>query len=208
MIDLPTQAEVHCSDGVFGRTTYIIGNPVNRQITHLVVQSLLSPFHETLVPVNQVAETTDNRIRLKCTRADLNQMEVFEAEEYIPTELPGYLQWPDPHDVPAIAGYSMQAVATFIPLKRQNVPPGESALRHGARVEAIDGYVGQVDELLINSNNMQVTHLILLERHIFQKRKITIPVSQIDHVDESTVYLKLDRQCVEALPTAPIQRWT
>jgi hypothetical protein len=44
-------------------------------------------------------------------------------------------------------------------------------VRRGARVEATDGYVGQVDELLINSNNMQVTHLVLLERHIFQKGK-------------------------------------
>ncbi len=208
MIDLPTDAEVHCSDGIAGRSTYTIGNPVNRQITHLVVQSLLPPFHETLVPLNQVAETTDNRIKLKCTRDDLNQMEAFEYEEYIPTELPGYLHWPNPHDVPAIAGYSMEPVATFIPLKRQNVPPGGLALRRGARVEATDGYVGQVDELLINSKDMQVTHLVLLERHIFQKREITVPISQIDHMDESTVYLKLDRQSVEALPTAPIQRWT
>jgi hypothetical protein len=208
MIDLPTNAEVYCSDGIAGRSMYIIGNPINRQITHLVVQSFLPPFHQTLVPVDQVAETTDNRIKLKCARNDLNQMEAFEYEEYIPTQLPGYLQWPDPHDVPAIPGYSMEPVATFVPLKRQNVPPGELALRRGARVEATDGYVGQVDELLINSNSMQVMYLVLLERHIFHRREITIPISQVDHIAEGTIYLKLDRQGVEALPTTPIQRWS
>jgi hypothetical protein len=46
---------------------------------------------------------------------------------------------------------------------------------------------------------MQVTHLVLLVRHIFEAREITIPVSQIDHIDQGTVYLKLDRQSVEAL---------
>jgi hypothetical protein len=102
----------------------------------------------------------------------------------------------------------MEPVATFIPLKRQNVPPGELALRRGARVEATDGYVGQVDELRINSTNMQLTHLVLLERHIFQKREITIPISQIDRIDEGKVYLKLDRQSVKALPTTLIQRWS
>ena len=208
MIDLPANAEVYCLDGITGRSTYIIGNPVNRQITHLVVQSLLPPFHETLVPVDQVEETTDSRIKLKCTRADFKQMEVFEYEEYIPTELPGYLQWPDPHDVPAIAGYSMEPVATFVPAKRQNVPPGELALRRGARVEATDGFVGRVDELLIDSTNMQVTHLVLMEWHIFHKKEITIPVSQIDHIDQDTIYLKLDRQGVEELPTTPKQRWS
>jgi uncharacterized membrane protein/sporulation protein YlmC with PRC-barrel domain len=93
-------------------------------------------------------------------------------------------------------------------VKRQNIALGEVAVRRGARVEATDGYVGLVDELLINSNNQQVTHLVLLERHIFKNREITIPVSQIDRVYEDTVYLKLDRQSVEQLPTTPIQRWS
>jgi hypothetical protein len=39
------------------------------------------------------------------------------------------------------------------------------------------------------------------------RREITIPVSQIDRVHEDVVYLKLDRQSVEQLPTTPIQRW-
>jgi hypothetical protein len=66
---------------------------------------------------------------------------------------------------------------------------------------------GQVDELLIDSNDMQVTHLVMREGHIFDRREITIPISQIDHIDEDTVYLKLDRQSVEELPITPIQRW-
>src|SRR5512144_751317 len=94
MIDLPTKAEVHCSDGVAGRSTYVIVNPINRQMTHLVVKSLLPPFHEYLVPVDQVEETTPDLIRLKCTRNDLSMMEPFEYEEYIRTEIPDYLSWP------------------------------------------------------------------------------------------------------------------
>jgi hypothetical protein len=208
MIDLPTQAEVHCSDGIAGRSTYIIGNPITRQVTHLVVQSLLPPFREYLLPVDQVEETADNRIKLKCSRDDLNRMDPFLYDEYIPADFPDYLSWP--YVLPARSGANRvsQEVLTFTTVTHQNIPEGELALRRGARVEATDGYVGQVDELLINSNNMQVTHLVLLERHILQKREVTIPVSQIDHIDQGTVYLKLDRQGVEDLPTTPIQRWT
>jgi len=208
MIDLPTQAEVHCSDGIFGRSTYIIGNPINRRITHLVVQSILPPFLEYLVPVDQVEETTNDRIKLKCTRDNLIRMETFVYEEYIPADFPNYLS--SPYVLPARSGANgvRQEVLTFTTVTHQNIPEGELALRRGARVEANDGYVGQVDELLINSNSMQVTHLVLLERHILQKREITIPVSQIDRIDQGTLYLKLDRQSIEALPTTPIQRWT
>ena len=208
MIDLPTQAEVHCSDGIFGRSTYIIGNPINRRITHLVVQSILPPFREYLVPVDQVEETTDSRIKLKCTRDELNRLDPFLYEEYIPADFPDYLSWP--YVLPAGSGANSvrQEVVTFTTVTHQNIPEGELALRRGARVEATDRYVGQVDELLINANNMQVTHLVLLERHILQKKEITIPVSQIDRIDQGTLYLKLDRQSIEALPTTPIQRWT
>ncbi len=204
MIDLPTKAEVHGSDGAVGRSTYVIGNPINHQITHLVVKSNRTPFQEYLVPVDQVEETTPNLISLKCTRNDFYEMEPFEYEEYIRTETPGYLSWP--YVLPI--GLYPEEVVSYIPVKFQIVPQGELAVRRGARVEATDGYVGQVDELLINSNNMQVTHLVLLERHILKHREITIPVSQIDHIAEDTIYLKLDRRSVEDLPTTPIQRWS
>jgi sporulation protein YlmC with PRC-barrel domain len=200
MIDLPTNARVHCSDGPAGRSTYVIGNPVNRQITHLVVKSNRPPFHEYLVPVDQVEATTPDLIKLKCTRNDLNKMEPFEYEAFICAKLPDNLLITAP-------GSITDGVVTYVPVKRDNIPQGELAVRRGAQVEATDGYVGQVDELLINSNNMQVTHLVLLTRHIFKQREITIPVSQIDHVDEDTIYLKLDRQSVGELPTTPIQRW-
>lgn len=204
MIDLPTKAEVDCMDGVAGRSTYVIGRPDTHEVTHLVVKSYLPPLTEYLVPVDLVVETTPDRIRLKCTRDDLNKMEPFEDEEFIRTELPGYICW---SNVPAIPGVTTDPVETHITVKRQNIPQGELALQRGARVEATDGYLGQVDELLIGSNNKQVTHLVLLERHNLKKREIAIPVSQIDHIYEDVVYLKLDRQSVEMLPTAPVERW-
>lgn len=202
MIDFPTKAKVHCSDGAVGLSTYIIVNPINLLVTHLVVKSLLPPFHEYLVPIDQVEETTHGLIRLKCTRNDLSMMEPFEYEEFIRTEMPDYLSWP--HALPV--GIYPEGEGRYIPVKRQNIAQGEIAVRRGARVEATDGSIGLVDELLINSNNTEVTHLVLHERHIINNREITIPVSQIDHIDEDTVYLKLDRQSVEQLPRVFIQR--
>jgi hypothetical protein len=77
MIDLPAKAEVHCSDGPAGHSTYVIGNLANHELTHLVVKSDQPPFHEYLVPVDQVEDATPDRIKLKCTRCDLNRMELF-----------------------------------------------------------------------------------------------------------------------------------
>jgi hypothetical protein len=208
MIDLPMKADVHCLDGLAGRSTGVIANPNNRQITHLLVKSYRPPFHEYLVPVTEIKETTEVRIQLQCTRDDLGKMEPFEYEEYVPSDFSDYPDWPSElYDI-AIPWNHMKEDMPYFDVKRQNIPGDEFALRRDARVEATDGYVGQVDELLINSNTMQVTHLVLLERHIFEKREITVPISQIDHIDEGTIYLKLDRQSLEALPTTPVERWT
>jgi hypothetical protein len=201
MIDLSTEADVICSDGDAGISTNVIVNPINRQITHVVVQSDLPPFYEYLVPVGQVEKTSPHLIKLKCTLETFSHMKLFKVEEYIPAGTPGTLFWP--YQVPGIV---MDEV-TYIPVEHKYIPLDEIAIRRGALVKATDGYIGQVDELLINSSNMQVTHLVLLERNILTKREITIPVSQVDRVDEDTVYLKLDRLAVEKLPTTPIQRW-
>jgi hypothetical protein len=38
--------------------------------------------------------------------------------------------------------------------------------------------------------------------------KVTIPVSEIERIDENVVYLKLDKRQVAALPAVPVRkRW-
>jgi hypothetical protein len=203
MIDLPMKAEVFCSDGPAGHFTHLVGKQSNHEITHLVVKSYLPPFCEYLVPVDQVGETTNNRIRLMCTRDEMNKFVPFEYEEFIATEVPGYLRGLDPPDVPAIPGYTTDPLYTEIPVKRKNISPEEGALRSSARVKATDGFVGHIDELLVDSNNMQVTHLVVIGRRILQTREMIIPISQVDHVSEDMIYLKLDRKSVEELPQHP-----
>jgi uncharacterized membrane protein/sporulation protein YlmC with PRC-barrel domain len=204
MIDLPTKAKVQCLDGAAGRTTYLIFNPNDHRLTNLVVKSNRPPFTEYLVPVDQIEETTPNQINLKCSRKELYAMEPFECEQYMRTKLPEYLVYP--YSYPSLE-INTREVDTYIPVKFLNIRPSETSVRRGAQVEATDGRVGQVDELLINSHNMQVTHLVVRERHLLDFREITIPVSQIERVYDDTVYLKLDRESVEQLPTTPIQRW-
>jgi sporulation protein YlmC with PRC-barrel domain len=203
MIDLPMKAEVGCSDGIAGFSTHIIGNPVNHKVTHLVVKSVPPPFNEFLVPIDKLAEITPHLIKLSCTRNEFEKMEPFEYEEYIYTRYSNYQALP--YQLPSQV--FMDEVAEYVPVKNHNIPQGEITVWRGAKVEATNGYIGLVEELLINSNNRQATHLILRERNIFQQREIAIPVSQIERVDEDTIYLKLDRQSIEELPTAPIQRW-
>jgi sporulation protein YlmC with PRC-barrel domain len=202
-MDIPLNAEVHCADGVCGRSTYVVVNPVNEQVTHVVVREEWFPQAEYLVPLDLVTESTSDTIRLRCMKKDLVMQAPFIEVEYVEGDLPGfryekgnYMLWP----------YNVPEEGEVIPVETERVPPGALAVRRGAHVRAIDGRVGRVDEFLLDPVSEHITHLILREGHLWGQKDVTIPVSEITHIEQDTVHLKLTKKQIEALPTIPLRR--
>ena len=102
-----------------------------------------------------------------------------------------------------------QGETELIDVPSEAIAPDELAVHRGARVKASDGDVGQVDEFLVEPKSGCITHLVLREGHLWGQKDVTIPVSEIDrqHEEEGVVYLKLDKQAIEALPGVPVQHW-
>ena len=86
------------------------------------------------------------------------------------------------------------------------IPAGEVVIRRGTSVEATDGAVGKVDEFLVDPEDDSISHLVLREGHLWGKKDVTIPVSEIDKITDEAVYLKLDKETIETLPTVPVRR--
>jgi sporulation protein YlmC with PRC-barrel domain len=199
-MDIPINAQVLCSDGPCGTSSYIILNPTSEQVTHLVVKENRDPYRERLVPVDLIAGSTANEIRLRCSQEELHGMKRFIENQFIPSDLANfdaevYMLWP-----------FVAPEAEIINLETENIPAGEMAVRRGANVIATDGRVGKVDEFLVDPASEHITHLVLREGHLWGKKDVTIPVSQIHHMDENNVYLKIDTTSVEKLPAIPIQK--
>ena len=201
MIEIPANAEVECVDGSCGRSTYIIINPTTKQVTHFVVKESRIPFTERLVSIDQVAETTSDQIRLLCSQDDLATFQPFIETEYIRIARPDYEAYPV-----LIWPYAVPETNEWIPVERERIPPGELAVHRGAQVEATDGQVGRVDEFLVDPTSGDITHIVLREGHLWEEKELTIPVSGIEHIEEDTVHLKLDKQSIEMLPAVPIRR--
>jgi sporulation protein YlmC with PRC-barrel domain len=109
-----------------------------------------------------------------------------------------YLLWP--YVIPD--GASMARVS----VRHELVPADELALHRGSGVEATDGHAGEVDEFLIDPADGHITHLILREGHVWDRKDVTIPVSQIDRIETDTIYLKLDKHGLGQLPVVAIRR--
>lgn len=204
-MDIPVDAKVYCQGEACGRCAYVVINPVLRKVTHLVVRKDGIIPNEWLVPVDWVAETSPDQIRLSCTREELEGAEPFVETELI-TGRESYSSYDYPSDKYMEFPYVAPGAPIPVPLEHRNIPPDELAIRRGAKVEARDGRIGRVDEFMIDPSTGNITHLILTEGHLWGKKDVAIPVSEIDRIEESTVYLKLTKKQVEALPAIPIRR--
>jgi PRC-barrel domain len=209
-MDIPLNAQVDCTDGVCGRSEFVLINPVTDQLTHLVVKEDSSPNIEYIVPVDFVAETVDETIHLRCTKAELEKMDPFIKttfiEEKLPVINPGYgVGLGTYFYLPFVT--PMESVQ--VPVQQQQVPAGELAVRRGTRVEATDGFVGKVDEFVVNPDSGRITHLVMREGHLWGKKDVIIPLSALGDTHADTVFLKLDKHQIESLPTFPLhRRWS
>jgi sporulation protein YlmC with PRC-barrel domain len=196
-MDIPLNAEVQCADGRCGHSTHVIVDPLLKQVTHVVVKpDGLFADTDHLVPVDNIVQTTPDLILLRCTKQQMSDMPVFTEYQFIPPygEQAGTLMWPYAEPLEPM------------PIGHERVPHGELTVQRGDRVEARDGDIGRVDELLVDRASGAITHLIMSQGHLWGKKDITIPVSQIDRISDGVVYLSLDKQGVQALPAVAIRR--
>jgi hypothetical protein len=157
IMDIPMKAEVFCTDGLCGHTTCIIVNPITKKITHVVVKERRLPHIEHLVPEHLIIETTPESITLRCSEIELSVLDEFVGYRFVQADLlPRYQPVGTAVFWPYVAAKETTLVST-----EERIPPDELAIHRGARVEASDGPVGQVDEFLIDPSDGKITHLIL-----------------------------------------------
>jgi sporulation protein YlmC with PRC-barrel domain len=203
-MDIPINAKVQCTDGRCGKSTYVIINPVKEEVTHFVVKYKELPENpDRLVPVEKIADISGGLIHLSCTRAELADMQPFTTTRYVEVMVP------DPYYA-AEPGIYYEPVAVYdteyAPVPVEHVPPGELAVYRGMAVKTGEGKVGTVDELVVDPDSGNITHVLMRKGHLWGKKDVAIPVTAIDRVDADEVYLKIDRQAIKALPAVPVKR--
>jgi hypothetical protein len=211
-MDIPIAAKVELLDGDGGHTTRVLVDPITRTITHLIVREPGLLGVEREVPIELVVESDPERVRLRLTRDGLRDLPPLEETRYVtaPGLLLPYsdetvLAWPTYGLNGQIQASPYYPVDGRVPVDHENIPPGELAVRQGQRVEAIDGPIGRIDELLVDPVSERITHLRMHEGHLWGRRIVTIPVDQIERIEDDAIHLTLSKRQVEALPTMPVR---
>ena len=209
-MDISLNAEVKCTDGTNGRSVCIIINPVQNAVTHVVIETKGLLGMKYMVPVERISSSTPHQIQLDCTRQELAEMEPFIRTKFVGAEDSDYY-------FDESATFELEGDESFLwpyttyeengmYLSVEQIPHEELGFHRGAHVEATDGRIGHVDEFIINPENNHITHLVLGKGHLWGKKEIAIPISEIDRLEDDVVYLKLQKKQVQEMPSVPIQR--
>jgi uncharacterized membrane protein len=155
---------------------------------------------EFIVPADRVVETTVDTIRLNCTVEELHSMPPFLQVEYREVQIPAYVgtEVGMPYYYPEMVS---------IPVSNELVPEGGRSLHPGTPVEASDGIVGELSELLTDSETGRITHLVLREGHLWGDKKVLLPVSMFEATTpEGTIRLRADKKTISALLAIPAHK--
>ncbi len=200
-MDVPFNAEAVCTDGVCGKTTRVVLRPKTQEITHVVVKESNAPYQERMIPVEWIVKSSPERIDLNCAKERVAKAQNFTEIDFVKVEVPQLAAYE--------YGYSwapfQPRTDNTIRMEREAVPSGEMAIRRGAHVEATDGRIGRVDELIVDPATEKISHIVLRKGHLWGQRDVIIPVDQVEIIEEDIVRLKLDKEAVEKLPTEPVK---
>jgi sporulation protein YlmC with PRC-barrel domain len=218
----PTQftigAEVSCTDGVCGKVSRVVVDPVARAVTHLVVE----PKHRLglgrLVPLGLVDAASDG-IRLRCTLAEFGQLEAAEETQFLPGGS-GYGTY-GPQQAIFLPYYGLGVGGGLgmgmgggmgmgnvpLPVTYDKVPLDEVEVRRGEHVHAADGNIGRVQGLVIDPSDHHVTHVLLQEGHLWGRKEVAIPISAVTGVDDG-IRLSITKQQVQDLPPVDLDHPT
>jgi sporulation protein YlmC with PRC-barrel domain len=211
-------AEASCSDGTCGEVTRVIVDPVAEAVTHLVVEPEQRRGLGRLVPLGLV-DATSGQVRLRCTRAEFENLEPAEETQFIPGTS-GYANY-GPGEVgywpyyslgmsglgmsgglngglEGIGGGNIPQTVTY-----DTVPEGEVDVRRGDQVQATDGDIGRVQGLVIDRRSRHVTHVLLQEGHLWGRKEVAIPVSAVASTSDG-IRLRISKHEVQDLPPVDI----
>ena len=89
----------------------------------------------------------------------------------------------------------------------EQIPESELDLQVGAPVEAVDGRVGHLEELLSDDESGQTTHIVLQEGHFWGKKDVILSISVVDRSDQGgTIHLSIGKTTVQSLLAVPTRQ--
>lgn len=215
-------ARVESSKGEhIGSVTRAIIDPRSKEITHVVVGKGVLFREDRVIPAEFIVESDDEQLILDREGDDLEKFPEFEVTDFVMldehdipprereqvfgTTAPSAYPYPTvgPHHYwgpGSIAmtpySYTQQGYST---ITRQNIPDETVPLQKGAAIICEDGEkVGELDEVMVDEQENQATHLVIKRGLLSQEKKL-VPVTWIVRILEEEIHLGVRSGTIDKL---------
>jgi sporulation protein YlmC with PRC-barrel domain len=214
-IQLQKNAAVLTVDGQsVGSLNRVVVEPESRTLNAIVVRTGgLFSKEEKVVPIDVVAETHEDQIRLNEKARDLDEFPPFEEEVAIngsesarpdvPTENPPLTAVGHPDaGRPAIPSVPAVPAGGMVTEVRQNIPEGTIAMEETPKIITVEGiHAGDVERILADPTDDHLTHL-LVSNGLFKKTVKLIPIQWVAMLGMEHIHLKVKKRELDELPEA------
>lgn len=215
-MDFKIGSAVECTDGPGGHIERIVMEPESERITHLVVRLGWFAPRDVVVPIASVTRVDDQAVFLSVSKAELERLPGFLEKHFVSPAR----NWNPPPNYPRQTvlwlttpvdfegdEYNLfgAGLAEYQPLfveETQNVPAGSTVIRKGMPVEAVDGLVGEITEVVTRPDSVSAESLVIRSELGIHDNK-QIATNQIEKVEEDRVFLRISRDDFVRLPSHP-----
>jgi uncharacterized protein YrrD len=200
-------AKVLSSEGkTVGELDRVVVDPKTKEVTHLVVEQGILFTEDRVVPMSMVQTSDEEKITLRATADELEELPEFEETEYMPLDEQARSEFP----VEARSLYYLGKPFGIPPMtlpdrpvyKRteKNIPDDAIDFEDGAKVLSVDEeHIGDVEQILTHPETDQVTHFIISKGLLLKERKL-IPTNWISVFGDDEIRLAVGSRIVEQLP--------
>jgi uncharacterized protein YrrD len=202
-------AEVFTAAGEkIGTISRIVIDAKTRDVTDLVVERGALFKEEKVIPVGLVDLENKDRIMLRETNQNVDDFLDYETTHYVPLEQAGVpyenidtYYWYPPTNFQTPTGGILPGIRPdYVPETETSIPEGRVAISERAQViSADDKHIGNVEQVVANSETNNVTHFVVGKGFLLQEHKL-VPSQWVTSVDESKVYLSVEARLFDRLP--------
>ena len=209
---------VRCTDGVYGELADIVIDPLEKRVTHLVVQPERDEGEARLVSIELAKGRDDEQreIELECTLDEAQGFESVRESAYLrlgesPAEDPDWdVGVEDVLAMPYYSGLDEGAYPgeydSHVTMNYDRVPKGEVEVRRASAVISADGHsLGEVDGFVVDADE-HITHFVLERGHLWGRKEVTIPIGAVARVESDAVHVALSKDEVGDLPAVRVGR--
>lgn len=193
-----------------GTISRVVIDAKTRDVTDLVVEGGALLKTEKVIPISLVNLENEDRIMLRETNQSIDEFPDYETTHYVPLEgaygpyeKVDASYWYPPINYqlpPGGLGLWSGVPAHEVSETETNIPEGRIAITEGARVvSADDKHIGNVEQVITNSDTNNVTHFVVGKGFLLKEHKL-VPAQWVSHIDDGKVYLSVEALLFERLP--------